>query len=121
MERCGIAREDLEESFTRGRGNGGQKINKTSSAVRLRHVPTGIEIRCQEERSLAWNRYLARVLLCERLEARAVAERRKRDARVSRERAQRAKRSAAAKRKIVAEKRLRGQVKAGRRKPRLDD
>src|SRR5262245_17879770 len=69
MTGLGIAREDLEETFMRGSGHGGQKVNKTSSTVRLKHVPTGIEVRCQEERSLAQNRALARSLLCDKLEA----------------------------------------------------
>lgn len=112
-----IAREDLEETFTRGRGAGGQKINKTSSTVRLKHLPTGIEIRCQEERSLSQNRYLARVLLCDRVEARLTAAKQQRGAALSQARARSGKRSAGLKRRMVANKRKRGEVKAARRKP----
>lgn len=64
-----IREEDLEEEFIRGSGPGGQKINKTSSTVVLRHVPSGIEVRCQRERSQIMNRYWARMELCDRLEA----------------------------------------------------
>jgi protein subunit release factor B len=62
---------EVEERFVRGAGPGGQKINKTSSTVWLRHGPTGIEVRCQRERSQAANRELAWAEMCEKLEARA--------------------------------------------------
>ncbi len=68
MKRLGLREEDLEESFVLGSGPGGQKINKTSSTVVLRHLPSGLEVRCQRERSQSANRYLARVELCDRLE-----------------------------------------------------
>ena len=62
---------EVEEAFVRGAGPGGQKINKTSSTVWLRHRPTGVEVRCQRERSQAANRELAWRTLCDRLEERA--------------------------------------------------
>jgi protein subunit release factor B len=73
----GTGTSDVEERFIRGSGPGGQKINKTSSTVCLRHRPTGIEVRCQDERSQAANRERAWLELCNRLEAR---ERSARDA-----------------------------------------
>jgi peptide chain release factor len=73
----GTSASDVEERFIRGSGPGGQKINKTSSTVWLRHRPTGIEVRCQDERSQAANRERAWLELCKRLEAR---ERSARDA-----------------------------------------
>lgn len=66
---------EVEERFVRGTGPGGQKINKTSSTVWLRHGPTGVEVRCQRERSQAANRDLAWLEMCEKLEARARAAR----------------------------------------------
>ncbi|TDU63101.1 RF-1 domain-containing protein [Prosthecobacter fusiformis] len=63
-----IREEDLQEDFVRGSGPGGQKINKTSSTVVLRHVPSGLEVRCQRERSQVMNRYWARMELCDRME-----------------------------------------------------
>ena len=66
----GARPEDVEERFIRGSGPGGQKINKTSSTVWLRHRPSGIEVRCQAERSQAANRERAWLELCERLEER---------------------------------------------------
>lgn len=70
---AGVRPADVEERFVRGTGPGGQKINKTSSTVWLRHRPTGVEVRCQRERSQAANRELAWTELCEKLEARARA------------------------------------------------
>jgi peptide chain release factor len=66
----GASASDVDERFVRGSGPGGQKINKTSSTVWLRHRPTGIEVRCQRERSQQANRELAWQELCEKLEAR---------------------------------------------------
>jgi len=71
----GVRTSDVEERFVRGAGPGGQKINKTSSTVWLRHRPTGLEVRCQRERSQAANRALAWVELAGKLEARARAAR----------------------------------------------
>ena len=68
MEACAIREADLEESFVRGSGSGGQKINKTSSCVQLFHRPTGLEVKVQEARSQAMNRFFARRRLCELLE-----------------------------------------------------
>ena len=117
MGRLGIAREDLEESFIRGSGHGGQKVNKTSSTVRLRHVPTGIDVRCQEERSLSQNRYLAREELCNKLETRLAAERQSTRAAIARKRRQQQKRTRATKAAMTREKRHRSSTKALRRPP----
>ena len=73
----GVRSADVDERFVRGTGPGGQKINKTSSTVWLRHRPTGVEVRCQRERSQAANRELAWIELCGKLEQRL------RDARAS--------------------------------------
>jgi protein subunit release factor B len=71
----GVAAAEVDERFVRGSGPGGQKINKASSTVWLRHRPTGIEVRCQSERSQSANRIIAWTTLCGRLEARARAAR----------------------------------------------
>lgn len=68
MEGLSIKEDDLIEKFILGSGSGGQKINKTSSCVYLKHIPTGLEIKCQRERSRELNRYLARKELCDRIE-----------------------------------------------------
>ena len=64
----GVRPEEIEERFVRGAGAGGQKINKTSSTVWLRHGPTGVEVRCQRERSQSVNRLLAWTELADKLE-----------------------------------------------------
>jgi protein subunit release factor B len=73
LARLGLRIADVEEKFILGSGKGGQKIQKTSSCVWLRHVPTGVEVRCQRERSQTLNRLVAWQELCQKLEARARA------------------------------------------------
>ena len=68
LDALGVLAADVEERFVRGSGPGGQKINKTSSTVCLRHGPTGVEVRCQKERSQAANRVTAWEELCAKLE-----------------------------------------------------
>jgi peptide chain release factor len=68
MQRLGIRQEDLVEKFIRGSGHGGQKINKTSSCVYLKHTPSSVEIKCQLSRSREDNRLQAREELCRTLE-----------------------------------------------------
>jgi peptide chain release factor len=73
LRRLGVSESDIEEKFIRGSGPGGQKINKTSSTVWLIHRSTGIEVRCQAQRSQSANREQAWSELCHRLEMRARA------------------------------------------------
>ncbi|MBI2422065.1 MAG: peptide chain release factor-like protein [Candidatus Hydrogenedentes bacterium] len=68
MEQVGLREDDLDESFVRSGGKGGQKVNKTSSCVQLKHRPSGLEVKMQQERSQALNRFFARRRLCELLE-----------------------------------------------------
>src|SRR4030042_4658377 len=68
MERLGIREDEFRETFIRSSGPGGQKVNKTSSCVYLVHLPTGLSVKCQQERSQTLNRFLARRLLLDRIE-----------------------------------------------------
>ena len=114
MRRLGIREDDLEESFIRGAGAGGQKINKTSSTVVLVHKPTGIEVRCQRERSQSQNRVIARQDLCDKLETKLQTVRQeKRDA-IELKKRQNRKRPRGLKEKILRHKHHRSQIKSHR-------
>ncbi len=116
MERLGIQDADLVEKFILGSGSGGQKINKTSSCVYLKHLPTGIEIKCQQGRSRELNRYYARKELCERLEERHFKEKSERQKAIEKIRRQKRKRSRRAQEKILANKKHRSEIKEYRKK-----
>ncbi len=115
LDALGVLASDVTEAFTRGSGAGGQKINKTSSTVVLRHGPTGTEVRCQEERSQAVNRERAWERFCEKLEERVRSAEAERQARVAKARRTNRKRSARQKAILVEGKRRRAEVKANRR------
>jgi protein subunit release factor B len=68
MTSLGVREEEFRETFIRSSGPGGQKVNKTSSCVHLVHLPTGLSVKCQQERSQTLNRFLARRLLLDRIE-----------------------------------------------------
>jgi len=110
----GVAPGDVDERFVRGSGPGGQKINKTSSTVWLRHPPSGIEVRRQDERSQGVNRERAWAELCARLELRqAAAAAAVRDAREAERRRTRQK-SRTQKIRMIESKHRRARIKAGR-------
>lgn len=71
MEELGVKESDIEEKFIRASGKGGQHVNKTSTCVYIKHLPTGIEIKCMKDRSQSINRFLARRELVEELERRS--------------------------------------------------
>ena len=68
MKDLGIKEGDIEEKFIRSQGRGGQKVNKSSTCVYLRHVPTGVEVKCQKARTQAMNRFFARRILSDKIE-----------------------------------------------------
>ena len=68
MARLGLREQDIQERYVRSSGPGGQKVNKTASCVYLKHLPSGLEVKMQRERSQGLNRYYARKRLCELLE-----------------------------------------------------
>src|SRR3989338_3904158 len=101
MRRLGINEQDLEESFIRSSGPGGQNVNKVSTCVVLRHRPSGLEVRCQQERSQALNRFLARRALVARLEAKRLGELSAEAQRIAKLRRQKRKRSRRTKEKLL--------------------
>jgi protein subunit release factor B len=117
MAALGIREADLVEKFIRGSGSGGQKVNKTSSCVYLLHRPSGIEVKCQWERSQVLNRFLARRELCDRLEARAKGVASARQQEIERIRRQKRRRSRRQKAHMLEDKRRHGAKKALRRGP----
>ena len=104
MEALGIREEDLEESFIRSGGKGGQHLNKASTCVYLKHIPTKIEVKCQAERSQALNRYRARVILLDKIDAMVRGKESATQQRIEKLRRQKRKRSKRAKEKILADK-----------------
>ena len=120
MLRYGICEGDLLEDFVKGSGAGGQKINKTSMAVFIKHIPTGTIVRCQESRSQAMNRFLARRLLVEKIESKVLGKESKAEQAREKIRRQKRKRSKRAKAKMLDDKRHHATKKSFRAKPALD-
>ena len=116
MERLKILEEDLEERFVLGSGSGGQKINKTSSCVYLKHRPSGHEISCQESRSREKNREIARERLCDFFEKKALAEQLESARNRARRRYQKRKPSRATKARLRVVKRVRSDRKQSRKR-----
>ena len=115
MEQLGIKEDDLIEKFILGSGKGGQKINKTSSCVYLKHIPTGIEIKCQRDRSREMNRYYARKDLCERLEEKIENKKSQKQQLMEKIRRQKRRRSRKSKEKMLADKKQTSEKKSLRK------
>lgn len=107
---------EVEEVFCRSSGPGGQHVNKVSTAVTLRHLPTGLSVRVSSSRSQARNRAEAMRLLAAKLECAAAAARQSRLAEASKNRRRKAKRSRATKQRLVESKRRRGETKQLRKR-----
>ena len=108
MYALGIHEDDLIEKFILGSGSGGQKINKTSSCVWLKHEPTGIAVKCQKERSRELNRYYARQRLCEKLDFQKNKAKSEREQAIAKIKRQKRKRSKRAKEKMLSDKKHQG-------------
>jgi protein subunit release factor B len=115
MAKLGISEEDLIEKFILGTGSGGQKVNKTSSCVYLKHGPSGIEVKCQRGRSRDENRYQARKELADRIEERLLGAESKKQQEIEKIRRQKRRRSRKAQKKMIEGKRKRSEVKEGRK------
>jgi len=120
MQRLGIRTMELEETFARSSGPGGQNVNKVATAVTLRHRPSGIAVTVQDSRSQAVNRKLARERLLDAIENAQEKRRMGEVAKRERERRRKSPRPAALKRKILESKRKRGELKKRRGKVGLD-
>ncbi len=117
----GIREDELEERFVRSGGKGGQNVNKVATCVVLRHVPSGLVVKCQETRTQAMNRFLARRRLADELDARRRGEASARAQAVARIRRQKRRRSRRAKEKVLAEKHVQAQKKVMRRRPGAEE
>ena len=106
-----IQEEDLDESFVRSSGKGGQNVNKVATCVVLVHRPTGTSVKCQQERSQGLNRYLARKLLADRIEADRLGRQNQQQQESARIRRQKRRRSRRAKNRMLADKRVQGAKK----------
>jgi protein subunit release factor B len=116
MIQLGIRESDIKEQFVRSSGPGGQNVNKVSTCVYLKHLPTGIEVKCQETRNQALNRFLARRNLLSKIESFTLGKQSQAQRRIEKIRRQKRKRSKRAKEKVLAQKHKRGAIKDARQK-----
>ena len=114
MFALGIHEADIDERFIRSSGKGGQHVNKTSTCVQLFHRPSGIIIKCQQERSQAVNRFLARRLLVEKFEQKVLRIKTEAQQRAEKIRRQKRRRSRRAKNKMLADKHYQSDKKHNR-------
>jgi peptide chain release factor len=114
LKKLGVREADLDEQFIRSGGHGGQNVNKVSTCVLLTHRPSGISVRCQEERTQGMNRFLARRRLAERLEDKILGEKSAKQKAFEKIRRQKRKRSRRAKEKILQAKHHRADIKKNR-------
>lgn len=112
LNRLGIFEKDIEEKFIRSQGKGGQKVNKTSTCVYLKHIPTGIEIKCQKERYQSINRFLARRFLADKIESIILGRQSAQQQEFEKIRRQKRKRSKRAKEKMLYNKKMHTEKKS---------
>jgi protein subunit release factor B len=114
MEKLGIREADIVEKFIRSGGHGGQNVNKVATCVYLKHLPTGFEVKCQQERLQSLNRFLARRILVDKIETAILGRQSAEEQMIAKIRRQKRKRSRRAKEKMLAEKRLVSEKKKAR-------
>ncbi|MFH2137384.1 MAG: peptide chain release factor-like protein [Candidatus Omnitrophota bacterium] len=114
MQKLGIRESDIKERFIRSQGPGGQNVNKTSTCVYLKHLPSGIEVKCQRERSQALNRFLARKTLAAKIENQILGKKSEEQQQIAKLKRQKRKRSKRAKEKILKLKKMHSEKKQSR-------
>ena len=114
MARLGIFEKDIDEKFVRSSGKGGQHVNKVATCVYLKHLPSGIEVKCQQERSQAMNRFLARRILTDKIETEIEGKKSEEQQRIEKIRRQKRKRSKRAKEKMLEDKKKQSEKKKAR-------
>jgi len=114
MEKLGIREGDIVEKFIRSGGHGGQNVNKVATCVYLKHLPTGTEVKCQQERLQSLNRFLARRILVDKIETAIIGRQSAEEQRIAKIRRQKRKRSKRAKDKMLADKRQVSEKKQSR-------
>ena len=120
MVALGVREVDIDESFVRSGGHGGQNVNKVSSCVMLVHRPTGLQVKCQETRQQGLNRFLARRLLLDKIEEKQKGFVASQRAEIEKIRRQKRKRSRRAKDRMLANKSHHADKKASRRSIAMD-
>ncbi len=122
MKALGIREADIVERFVRSRGHGGQNVNKVSTCVYLKHLPTGTEVKCQQERSQSQNRFFARRILVEKIENLILGKESELQQKIEKVRRQKRRRSRKAKEKVLALKHHESEKKKSRAvKPDLSE
>ena len=117
MREYGVREEEIAEKFVRASGKGGQKVNKASTCVYLKHLPTGIEVKCQHERSQAVNRFIARRRLVDKIAAQIEGRLSERQQKIEKIRRQKRRRSRRAKETMLADKKKQAEKKQLRARP----
>ena len=117
MKKLGVKESDILERFIRAKGPGGQKVNKTSSCVYLKHKPSGIEVKCARERTQSLNRFLARRILIDKIETKLLKKKSEAQKRIYKIKKQKKKRSRRAKEKVLRQKHLQSEKKELRKPP----